>query len=226
MRSSIKFCLAIATMLTISSSASANLVNVQMSSASTSIGPNLTNFDTVASAGANLSLNLVPGVAQTLQFYSVGLNPTCDLAVCNGTFTRGFNFGFVTAQDTTVSGNGFVPYVQSIKDTISSANTLSSSHLLNIGNGGFEVLLSNGEQLSVSMAPQTFDAVASGSIEHVENLSASFLLTAAAVPEPTESAMLALAITLFAATRLRRLRIVVAGFRGCSRSSTLAIPVR
>ena len=213
MRASTKFCLAIATMLTISSSASANLVNIQVSATSTSIGPNLTSFDTVASAGANLSLDLAPGVAQTLTFYSVGLNPTCEVAVCNGTFTRGLNFGFLTGQDTTVPGSGVVPYVQSIKDTISSANTLSSSHVLSIGNGGFDLLLSNGERLSVNVAPQSFDAIASGSVEHAENLSASFLLTAAAVPEPSEAALLALVITLFAASRARRLRLVVAGFR-------------
>jgi hypothetical protein len=215
MRSTTKFCLAIATMLTISSSASANLVNIQKSAASISIGPNLTSFDTVASAGATLALDLAPGVAQTLQFYAVGLNPTCDVAVCNGTFTRGLNFGFVTAQDTTLSGSGFVSYVQSVKDTISSANTLSSSHALSIGNGGFDLHLSNGEKLSVGVVPQSFDAVASGGIEQVESLSASFLLTAAAVPEPAASATLALVMALFAVVRVRRLAMVVAGFRRC-----------
>ena len=222
MRSSTKFCLAIAAMLMISSSASANLVTIQVSAASTSIGPNLTSFDTVASAGASLSLDLAPGVAQTLTFYSVGLNPTCDVAVCNGTFTRGLNFGFVSAQDTTVSGSGFVPYVQSIKDTISSANTLSSSHVLSINNGGFDLLLSNGEHLSVSVAPQSLEAVASGSVEHVENLSASFLLTAAAVPEPSVAAMLALVIALFAANRARRLRWLWLAFGACASRLSLA----
>jgi hypothetical protein len=193
-------------MLVISSSASANLVNIQVSAASTSLGPNLTSFDTVASTGANLALNLTPGVPQTLTFYSVGLNPTCGVAVCNGTFSRALNFGFVNAQDTTVPGSGFVSYVQPIKDTISSANTLSSSHVLSIGNGGFNLLLSSAEHLSVSLEPQSFDAVASGIVEHVENVSASFLLTAATVPEPSTAAMLVLAIALLAANKAGRFR--------------------
>jgi hypothetical protein len=184
MHSFTKYCLAVATMLTIGSSASANIITIQMSAANTSIGPNLTSFDTVASAGANLSLDLAPGVAQTLTFYSVGLNPTCEVAVCNGTFIRGLNFGFISAQDTTVAGSGFAPYTQSIKDTIASANTLSSSHVLSIGNGGVNLLLSNAEHLRISVAPQSFDAVASGSIEHVENLSASFLLRPQLFPNP------------------------------------------
>jgi hypothetical protein len=204
MRSSTRLCLVIAAMLTFSSSAGANLINIQLGPASTNIGPNVTSFDVVASAGANLSLNLTPRVPQTLTAYSAGINPTCDLAVCNGTFIRGLNFGFVSAQDTTVPGSGTIPYVQSVKDTISSANTLSSSHLLTIGNGGFSLLLSNGERLSVSVAGQSFGAVGSGSVEHVENISASFLLTPAAVPEPSITAMMSLIMLLFVASRARR----------------------
>jgi hypothetical protein len=205
MRSSTRFFLAIAAMLIVSSNASANVINIQLGAASVNLGPNLTSFDTVASAGANLSLDLAPGVAQTRTFYSAGLNPTCDVAVCNGTFIRGLNFGFVTAQDTTVAGSGFAPYIQRIEDTISSANTSSSSHVLSIdNNGGFAVPLSNGEHLSVSVAPQTFDAVPSGIVEHVENVSASFLLTAAPVPEPSIVLMFVAVAGLFAVGRRLR----------------------
>src|SRR5689334_88917 len=161
MRSHIKLGLTIAAMLAIHSSASANLINVKLGAASTGIGPNVTNFDTVASAGANLSVDLTPGVARQLTFYSAALNPSCAAAVCNGTFTRGLNFGFVGAEDVTTAANGVAMYVQSIKDTISSANTVGSSHVLNIGNGGFDMMLSDGEHLSVSVAAQTFDAVGS-----------------------------------------------------------------
>jgi hypothetical protein len=199
MRPCVKVCLLAVGMIAMASSASANIINIQLGAAATNIGPNLTNFDSVASAGGNLSLNLSPGVTQTILFYSVGLNPTCNVAVCDGSFSRGLNFGFVNAQDTTLPGSGSVPYIQSFNDTIAAANTVSSSHVLRIGTGGFDMQLSNGEHLTVSEPAQNFPAVASGNIEQVDSVSASFLLTATAVPEPSVARMLFFVVTLFAA---------------------------
>ena len=199
----VKLGLLCAGMVAMMSSASANIVNIQLGAAATNIGPNFTNFDSLASAGASLSLNLVPGVPQTNTFYSVGLNPACNVAVCNGTFTRGLNFGFVAAQDTTVPGTGSVPYVQSVKDTIASANTAASSHVLGIAAGGFDMQLNNGEHLAVSVPAQNFLATASGDIEQVDGVSASFVLNPAAVPEPSVVCMICVALGLVAAMRYR-----------------------
>jgi len=190
-------------MMAMVSSASANMVNIQLGAAATNIGPNFTNFDSLASAGASLTLNLEPGVPQTNAFYSVGFNPACNVAVCNGTFTRGLNFGFVAAQDTTGPGSGSVPYVQPIKDTIASANTAGSSHVLGIATSGFDIQLSNGEHLVVSVPAQNFLAVASGDIQQIDGVSASFVLNRAAVPEPSVAGMICLALGLVAAMRHR-----------------------
>ena len=208
MRPGVKLGLLCAAMVATVSSASANIVNIQLGAAAANIGPNLTNFDSLASAGATLSLNLAPGVPQTNTFYSVGFNPACNVAVCNGTFTRGLNFGFVAAQDATVPGSGSVPYVQSVKDTIASANTAGSSHVLGIATGGFDMQLSNGEHLVVSIPAQNFLAVASGDIEQIDDVSASFVLNLAAVPEPSVACMICVALGLVAAMKRTRFRCV------------------
>lgn len=76
-------------------------MNIHLEASATNFGPNLTNFDTLASPGIDLSLDLLPGGPQALAFYDLNFTPACSAAVCNGEFVRGLNFGFVTAKTST-----------------------------------------------------------------------------------------------------------------------------
>ena len=129
---------------------------------------------------------------------------------------RGLNFGFVTAQDMTVPGNGSASYIQPVGDLIANANTANSSHTLSISTGGgFVINLSNGNRLSVTVPTQTFSAFGTGNSAQSLTVSASFVLTEAAEPEPSTWLLLlaGLAILTIAGKRLprpcglRRLRI-------------------
>lgn len=204
MRSLFKLCVVTAGFTTLVSTASADLINIQVGAAATTIGPNLTEFDTLSSTGGNLSADLVPGVAQTFAFYALDFTPACNAAVCNGTFTRGLNFGFASAQDLTVPGNGSSPYVQPVRDSIASANTANSSHTLSISTGGgFVIDLGNGERLTITVPVQTFPGVATGDVAQIDSVSASFLLTAAPIPEPTIRWTMLTALTILVIARRR-----------------------
>jgi len=63
--------------------------------------------------------------------------------------------------------------------------------------------LNNGEHLAVSVPAQNFLATASGDIEQVDGVSASFVLNPAAVPEPSGTRMICVALGLVAAMRYR-----------------------
>ena len=191
--------LLVAVLMGLGSSASADIINVQIGAAATEMGPNLTKFDNLSSPGSNLSANLVPGVPQNLTFYALSFSPTCDAAVCNGIFARGLNFGFVNAQDLTNPGSGSSTYIQPVKDLIANANTASSSHTLSISTGGgFVIDLSDSEHLTVSVPAQTFSAVATSETAQIDSVSASFLLTAAPVPELSSSRIVLAALLILA----------------------------
>ena len=200
-------CWIAAALLAFVCSANADTINIQIGAAALDIGPNLTNFDTLTSASHSISLNLTPGVGETgVAFYDLLFTPSCSAAVCEGFFVRGLNFGFVSADDVTNPGSGSGIYIQPVRDTIGAANTTSSSHVLSLSTGGGVLInLSNHDVLTITVPPQTFLGVPTGTTAQFDSVGASFLLTepAATVPEPSISALFAgvFAIMLLAACK-------------------------
>ena len=194
----VKWYLVAAGLLALVSTARADIVHIQLGAAAVNIGPNVTSLDTLTSSGNSLSLNLLPGVPQTLAFYDLSFTPSCSSPACNGIFARGINFGFLEAQDITLTGSGSGPYVQSVLDTISHANTADSSHVLSLSTGGGVVIdLGNGERLTITVPSQTFDGKATGDIPASLGVGASFLLNTAAVPEPSSAETMLVASIFF-----------------------------